>query len=774
MPRFNLVCWHSTLGPGCGPSAFYDYYQDVEAAVEALAAPEYNLLDFDALVGLTNTNLDDSVRGRTDRSGRFWAEAFEVDFNGVVSRASQITAHEFGHVIGLDDEYCSTVLEPAGSVASQYCNSPASPNAMSATHGCDPAQPTCCDQAFRHPGYPGDYPNDLSPCGGEYVICCLGNSSVANASLPLDQLTNDPVGRCPMSSSLAETPRRFCGACLTHIRNTSPYVCGNTFSGLQRILEVKLISDPGVNAVSLVSYRTVDGRAGWQQFSTGEAGGRRLRFLAHANSLDLGTRAIHSALLSDATEEGVGQSLLLRIPLPDDVAEGEPITMFVEVEGAITSQVTLNGEAPVPVVSDLLAECQGPTGTLVNLDGSGSWDPDGDPLNYLWEAGNDVQLTGAATPTPSGTFPLGDTPVTLTLTDSAGLSESITVLVTVQDTISPLFESQTPLAVNATTCGAGASDILLKPPKATDLCLGNLDVTGTVAGLTIGPNDTGVPLNAGTYVASWTATDGTNQATLAQTLNVLPAVWSTRTFDVRDGARVLRQGQAPAAVVNSGTSYTRLGNSPARIGSVFSRAKVESFGGTIEGDVRVQSSYQGFNGAQITGQVYQWQTVHLPTAPAVPVITPGTEDFVVNTGTLELAPGNYRDLTINSNSPQPTVVITAGTYTFRSLTSNSASSIRVAGQGTPDIRVASTLNYRGGFLDQQGAPAQIRLTFTGAQSVLEGPFRGTLLAPGANVELGMGAQSSMVGQFLARDLLVRPSVTVTCLPSSTLGASFAN
>src|SRR5690606_3270493 len=122
----------------------------------------------------------------------------------------------------------------------------------------------------------------------------------------------------------------------------------------------------------------------------------------------------------------------------------------------------LNGEAPVPVVSDLLAECQGPTGTLVNLDGSGSWDPDGDPMNYWWEAGNDVQLMGATTPTPSGTFSLGDTPVTLTLTDSAALSESITVLVTVRDTISPLFESQTPLAVNATTCGAGASVILLK------------------------------------------------------------------------------------------------------------------------------------------------------------------------------------------------------------------------------------------------------------------------------------------------------------------------
>src|SRR5690606_9263282 len=191
------------------------------------------------------------------------------------------------------------------------CNSPSSINPMSGAFGCDPALGSCCDISFRHPGYLSEYPNDSSPCGGEYHICCLGNSSVQDASLPLGSLTNDPVGRCPMSSSLADNPRRFCQACLSHARNTTPHMCGNTFDGMKRLLEVRMIAEPGVRPV-LVSYRSgVDGRAGWQEHSTADATDALLRFQVRGTGYELATRPFPSTTAAMVGEEQVGAERLL-------------------------------------------------------------------------------------------------------------------------------------------------------------------------------------------------------------------------------------------------------------------------------------------------------------------------------------------------------------------------------------------------------------------------------------------------------------------------------
>jgi hypothetical protein len=72
------------------------------------------------------------------------------------------------------------------------------------------------------------------------------------------------------------------------------------------------------------------------------------------------------------------------------------------------------------------------TGADVTLDGSGSYDPDGDPLTYdwTWDGGS---ATGV---NPTLTFPLGTTTVTLTVSDGT-YSDSDTVDITVQDTTPP-------------------------------------------------------------------------------------------------------------------------------------------------------------------------------------------------------------------------------------------------------------------------------------------------------------------------------------------------
>ena len=87
---------------------------------------------------------------------------------------------------------------------------------------------------------------------------------------------------------------------------------------------------------------------------------------------------------------------------------------------------------------DQILECSSPTGTLAILDGTASSDPDLDPLTYLWSA-PDVTFDDQTSATPTGTFPQGETIVTLTVSDGE-FEDSDTLLVTVEDTTPPVID----------------------------------------------------------------------------------------------------------------------------------------------------------------------------------------------------------------------------------------------------------------------------------------------------------------------------------------------
>lgn len=116
---------------------------------------------------------------------------------------------------------------------------------------------------------------------------------------------------------------------------------------------------------------------------------------------------------------------------------------------------------------DQTIEATGPNGSAVALDGSGSIDPEGDPLSYTW-AGPFGSLSGAVV---QPTIALGIHVVTLTVDDGRGGSASDTVTITVQDTTAPVVTA--PAAISVTATQSGGTSASTSAPLAAFLAGGS-------------------------------------------------------------------------------------------------------------------------------------------------------------------------------------------------------------------------------------------------------------------------------------------------------------
>jgi hypothetical protein len=286
--------------------------------------PRGGLASYDAVLILTDQDLQGDVAGATNAQGYYWSEWED----GAAS--DMITAHEFGHVLGLADEYCSLVAEPLTS-NNGLCNSTSSPNPLSAAFGCDPLSANCCSADLRT-GMFADIADKSTPCLGMYNSCCTGNSSVTDPSQPIGQLVNDATGRCVMANVDRPGPRTYCAACLAHIRTAQvPVQCGNVHDGGERLLIANMLihqGDPGV--VHLVTAAAdvlfVQGRAGIQNINPQQAGDIVLHFAAQVGALPIAVRGTNLPHLEEGIRMRVGAGREFRIPLPPTVADGEPIS----------------------------------------------------------------------------------------------------------------------------------------------------------------------------------------------------------------------------------------------------------------------------------------------------------------------------------------------------------------------------------------------------------------------------------------------------------------
>ena len=118
--------------------------------------------------------------------------------------------------------------------------------------------------------------------------------------------------------------------------------------------------------------------------------------------------------------------------------------------GLAVDNIRISSAPNAPPVADAGAdrtvECTSPGGDAVTLDGTGSFDPENGALTYAWSAIG-VTFDDPTSATPTGTFLLGTTTVSLTVTDDAGNTDVDTVDVTVEDTTAPSVDCSTDVDV---------------------------------------------------------------------------------------------------------------------------------------------------------------------------------------------------------------------------------------------------------------------------------------------------------------------------------------
>ncbi len=122
------------------------------------------------------------------------------------------------------------------------------------------------------------------------------------------------------------------------------------------------------------------------------------------------------------------------------------------------------GDQTLGVGADCLAQ--------VALDGSGSFDPDGDSLSYTW-TGAFGTASGVA---PSLTLAPGTHQITLTVDDGNGGTDSAQVEVTAEDRTAPVL-GDVPELIEAECSGPDGTPVSVTPPTAIDNCDGPVPVT---------------------------------------------------------------------------------------------------------------------------------------------------------------------------------------------------------------------------------------------------------------------------------------------------------
>jgi len=251
-------------------------------------------------------------------------------------------------------------------------------------------------------------------------------------------------------------------------------------------------------------------------------------------------------------------------------------------------------------------------------------------------------------------------------------------------------------------------------------------------------------------------------------------LWAQGNLALADRVKIKKQNGTFAPVVNAGSTGTNVGVE-AQVGDLWSRAATELRDrSTANGNLRTMSTLTLRSGASVTGTTTQnGVLLQIPTL-GLTVTFPGTNQGnrtlpdQNNNKTLDLLPGAYADITINS---QCTLFLRTGTYFFNNWTMQSDTVLScTSGSGLIIVHVKTGFTFRGKIVEKNSsARPKLFVGVHGTSAIpIEGPFTGTLMALKAPVTLAtinptLGAHS---GAFYAKDITVNPDNTITHFPFS--------
>jgi LmbE family N-acetylglucosaminyl deacetylase len=397
--------------------------------------------------------------------------------------------------------------------------------------------------------------------------------------------------------------------------------------------------------------------------------------------------------------------------------------------------ITVQGTAPRddPPTANAGPDQTVSQGVLVQLNGTGSFDPEGLSLTYQWTqtAGPAVVLSNAATATPSFTSPTGLTQNTtltfrLTVTDAGGASASDTVNVTVQAT--QASSNIAPLAtVTASSQNTGTGQLAVKA------------VDGVIDGY---PGD---------YTREW-ATNGQGSGAW------LRLAWTSAYVIDRvvlyDRPNTSDQITAATLSFSDGSSVTvgSLNNAGGATTVSFSARTVTSLTLTVTG---VSGSTQNVGLAEI--QVYgspAGTTNQPPTANA-------GADKTVNEGTAVSLPGSGSD-------PDGTITSYAWTQTAGPTVTLSGANTATASFTAPQVTASTVLTFRLTVTDNGGATGTdtVNVTVNDVPAANQPPTANA--GPDQTVSQGVLVQLNGTGSFDPEGLSLTYQWTQTAGPAVVL------
>lgn len=173
--------------------------------------------------------------------------------------------------------------------------------------------------------------------------------------------------------------------------------------------------------------------------------------------------------------------------------------------GVLYSFVAVNGPPVCDANGPYTAEC----GLATSLDGSGSYDPEGQSFDFTWTGPFEVSPASGGTPSVIFPTPTGAKLVNLVVEDTDGLTAACVANVTVQDTLDPTLTVPGDITAECTS------------PAGTPVDVGSAIVSDVCDPAVAVSNDAPALFPLGDTTVTWIATDDdSNKAEDTQTITI--------------------------------------------------------------------------------------------------------------------------------------------------------------------------------------------------------------------------------------------------------------